>query len=99
MGVMDSRMEASKLGLSWGMLTVSERKSGREERVQGAQSGVPIAEMGVGWGTGRICFVGRFVWGVDLYLFWAFPGALLNAELWSQPVITFMCLFFMFPLF
>ena len=77
----------------------SERKSGREERVQGAQSGIPIAEMGVGWGTGRICFVGRFVWGVDLYLFWAFPGALLNAELWSQPVITFMCLFFMFSLF
>lgn len=69
---MDSGMEASKLGLSLGVLTGSEWMWKRRDRVQGAQSGVPIAEMGVLWGTeenllwGKICMGRRPIFILDL---------------------------------
>lgn len=94
MGVMDSGMGASKLGLSWGCSLEVSGCGG--DRVQGPQVGVPIAEI-TGMVSaesllGKICMGRRPIYsGPSL-------GALLNAELWSQPVITFMCLFFMFSL-
>lgn len=57
MWVMDSRKEASKLGLSRGGSVEVSGPWERRHREQGAQHGVPVAEMG---SQKRICFRGRF---------------------------------------
>lgn len=96
MGVMDSGMGASKLGLSWGVLTGSEWMWRRQSA--GASEWRPYSrDAGMVRRRGEFA-LGEDLYGEETYLFWTFPGALLNAELWSQPVITFMCLFFMFSL-